>query len=739
MLAMRHARRTAGAALLMLTASTALAQDRDHDGVADPEDNCTGVQNALQCDSDFDGYGNACDGDYDQNDAVDSIDRKRWLSDLEFGENSGIGTDSDCDGAVHRRDYHAFLARYRAGIPGPSGLSCAGTVPCGDGDGSQPDPEYVVHVAQPAYPRGGGPVVLIDQTHQNLGTLRRGSEPGLFSPFAELLEADGYTVEALEGGFDRAALDAATILVVADPHADFSEAELDDLRDFFNRGSGVLVLIERPDLVPKLVARLEIDFTERRLIQVPPNCPGALPGCPSAWNTFRRDDRSLTVARRESNGREHFEESVDSVLAFDSYGLIIDPVLFPRYRNVLTFGPTATYRASSPNGSRTVEADGLPFALSLDYGKQDRYPYLDTGRLFVATNFEMFTALTRPRSPSGDVEPIGFQIAGAEENVQFVLNVVHELDRGLDPGPFADHGFYVPAVRDPEYAPGAGPRIFYDHRHDNKKILVAGVCPATICAFETFHRLIEADGYDVAATTASWVDLAAQLSSSDIVVSVYPRRNAYVSDAEAAAILDWVRGGGSLFVILDWQPGIGTLAARLGLELAGAVAYVYPTREDAAWCPYFFQNRTPIFPSWLCLAVGPGQFIEFSVDRMHAFEGLIARTHPITRGRNPREEVRRVRITKGNHLRVSSPQPGVSYVSHLTLPTLPQSGSDYTIRLNLSGWSHAMAIELGAGRIYLYGDEGSLTGSRIHGLSDPLSEDNVQLVLNVLHWLDGTL
>jgi hypothetical protein len=82
----------------------------------------------------------------------------------------------------------------------------------------------------------------------------------------------------------------------------------------------------------------------------------------------------------------------------------------------------------------------------------------------------------------------------------------------------------------------------------------------------------------------------------------------------------------------------------------------------------------------------------------------------------------------------------VSYVSHLTLPILPQGGSEYTNGANLSGWSHGMAIELGAGRIYLYGDESSLTGqSRAHGLSDPLSEDVEQLVLNVLHWLDGTL
>ena len=41
--------------------------DTDGDGVIDGIDNCAGLRNAEQCDTDQDGYGNGCDGDFDKN------------------------------------------------------------------------------------------------------------------------------------------------------------------------------------------------------------------------------------------------------------------------------------------------------------------------------------------------------------------------------------------------------------------------------------------------------------------------------------------------------------------------------------------------------------------------------------------------------------------------------------------------------------------------------------------------
>ena len=57
-----------------LFAVAAHAADLDGDGVADSSDNCVDVANASQSDADGDGYGNACDGDYNNDGVVDQGD-----------------------------------------------------------------------------------------------------------------------------------------------------------------------------------------------------------------------------------------------------------------------------------------------------------------------------------------------------------------------------------------------------------------------------------------------------------------------------------------------------------------------------------------------------------------------------------------------------------------------------------------------------------------------------------------
>jgi hypothetical protein len=52
--------------------------DGDGDGVPDGCDNCTEVVNASQTDTDADGYGNACDGDFNNNGVVDFADYGRF-------------------------------------------------------------------------------------------------------------------------------------------------------------------------------------------------------------------------------------------------------------------------------------------------------------------------------------------------------------------------------------------------------------------------------------------------------------------------------------------------------------------------------------------------------------------------------------------------------------------------------------------------------------------------------------
>ncbi len=107
--------------------------DSDGDGVEQWRDNCQDVANASQCDTDFDGYGNACDPDYDNDGIVAILDfnmlRSQFgLSSSDPGFNPDI--DNNCDGTIGILDFNVLRGSF-GGKPGPSGLvSGPGAVPC---------------------------------------------------------------------------------------------------------------------------------------------------------------------------------------------------------------------------------------------------------------------------------------------------------------------------------------------------------------------------------------------------------------------------------------------------------------------------------------------------------------------------------------------------------------------------------------------------------------------------------
>jgi len=144
-------------------------EDVDQDGVVDWCDNCTGTANRNQADSDRDGYGNHCDGDFsipadhlveattdpfnEQDDYcwgfLPAMGGYPWLC----GESQNLTwscvgdeaydprADMNATGCVNVQDYGYFVQQFTQGYSGPSGLACAGDYLCGvraddqDGDG----------------------------------------------------------------------------------------------------------------------------------------------------------------------------------------------------------------------------------------------------------------------------------------------------------------------------------------------------------------------------------------------------------------------------------------------------------------------------------------------------------------------------------------------------------------------------------------------------------------------------
>jgi hypothetical protein len=95
-------------------------------------DDCTTDANPDQRDTDLDGFGNACDADFDGSGFVDLHD----LLAVERAQGARLGEpayaadfDIDGDGAIGTRDRSEVSRRF-ASKPGPSGFECAGEAPC---------------------------------------------------------------------------------------------------------------------------------------------------------------------------------------------------------------------------------------------------------------------------------------------------------------------------------------------------------------------------------------------------------------------------------------------------------------------------------------------------------------------------------------------------------------------------------------------------------------------------------
>lgn len=94
------------------------ARDSDADGIYDYTDNCLLADNASQCDTDGDGYGNRCDADLDNNGIVNSFDLNQLRA--SFGATgAGIDADLNCDGSVNSFDLNIMRSGFGV-APGPA-------------------------------------------------------------------------------------------------------------------------------------------------------------------------------------------------------------------------------------------------------------------------------------------------------------------------------------------------------------------------------------------------------------------------------------------------------------------------------------------------------------------------------------------------------------------------------------------------------------------------------------------
>jgi hypothetical protein len=117
-----------GVPLAAMAGPTPGGADGDSDGVENAFDNCTTKVNPTQKDTDHDGCGDICDGDFDQNGTAGAADYGTLAN--AFGSSVGqpkykASVDMDCSGTIGAADYGLFANEF-PGTAGPSGITNAG-------------------------------------------------------------------------------------------------------------------------------------------------------------------------------------------------------------------------------------------------------------------------------------------------------------------------------------------------------------------------------------------------------------------------------------------------------------------------------------------------------------------------------------------------------------------------------------------------------------------------------------
>jgi hypothetical protein len=287
------------------------------------------------------------------------------------------------------------------------------------------------------------------------------------------------------------------------------------------------------------------------------------------------------------------------------------------------------------------------------------------------------------------------------------------------------------------------PRVAIDEAHKN--IHTAGRL------FKPFADLARNDGYNVVTNTAKFT--SDDLQGNDVLVisnalgeleNDNNNSTPAFTKPECDAVYEWVRRGGSLFLIADHGPlgdAAAPLAQRFGVTLGNG--FVLDTNPDN------FDDNDP-------------------TELVFSEENHLLGKHPITRGRDNSERLHKLVAFTGESVTIPRGATAILSLSPTTgeVPTRSASQLLYVddaakAQANresaVTKWpvrDRAMSIAflLGRGRVVISGEAGMLTAQVFKkqdkngteefvgkmGMDVPGNDDR-QYVLNVLHWLTGAL
>jgi hypothetical protein len=278
-----------------------------------------------------------------------------------------------------------------------------------------PDTEYKIEITDPEYSPDNGPLIYLDEGHSNFHTLE-----GRYYTFGEILMKDGYRVEGLKDPITADILRGCKILVISNAlHKDnetewiepvkpaFSGDEIRVIKEWVEEG-GSLFLIADHMPFPKAVAELASAFgyqffncfamdNRRRNLQIFDHQNGMLKSC------------ALTRGRNNS-------ESVDTVVSFTGQAFI------PPGHAIKIIELNDDFTLLFPKEAWTFDNE-TPYISAMGF-THGAYSFHGKGRMVVMGEAAMFTA---QKFDNGF--KVGLNVPAARENMPFLLNIIHWLDR----------------------------------------------------------------------------------------------------------------------------------------------------------------------------------------------------------------------------------------------------------------------------------------------------------------------
>ncbi len=272
-------------------------------------------------------------------------------------------------------------------------------------------------------------------------------------------------------------------------------------------------------------------------------------------------------------------------------------------------------------------------------------------------------------------------------------------------------------IESPAYVLGKGPKIMVDDYHWNFHTIEG--------RYKPFAKILSEDGYELGSygdfftkeglEKCKILVVSNSLDSSNLQTWTLPTPSAFTK-TEIEEIKKWVDGGGRLFLIADHMPFAGA-----AYELGKAFGFEYSN------C--FAKDNREGMPERFCREDGtlPG--------------------NRITDGRNEKEKIDTVIAFTGSAFKIpNGAEPILPLGDFYTLytPKTAWEFKDDTPKGPGKGYYQGAYMKYGKGKIVIFGEAamfsaqlaGAPPDQRKTGFNSPRARQNIQLLLNIIHWLD---